>query len=255
LEWSLRHELVHLERGDARVAALQAAMTALLWFHPVAWWLSGHLDWLREASCDAVVVARSGRRKSYALALLSYASAACGRAFGPSAGLAGPVLLPWFNSTSRFRRRVELLARVRAAPAAWKQAARLAAGGGVLAAVVVGQLALAGTLGATPALAAVELEETRLVHASAVGRVELRLTGRVTLQDGLEEIRDIGPGGSLILEERGPGRVRRVRVSANGGAGRTYSYSESGEPRPFDPEAVAWYRRMVRTFPSLAPGR
>jgi hypothetical protein len=74
LPWALRHELVHLERGDARLAALQAVLVTLYWFHPVAWWLARQLDWWREVSCDLLVVRRSGRRKSYALALLAYAS-------------------------------------------------------------------------------------------------------------------------------------------------------------------------------------
>jgi hypothetical protein len=52
LPWALRHELVHLERGDARLAALQAVLVTLYWFHPVAWWLARQLDWWREVSCD-----------------------------------------------------------------------------------------------------------------------------------------------------------------------------------------------------------
>jgi len=76
LEWALRHELVHLERGDAWAALFQSAVTALLWFHPAAWWLSSEIGRLRELSCDRQVVEGSGRRKSYALALLEYAACA-----------------------------------------------------------------------------------------------------------------------------------------------------------------------------------
>src|SRR6185436_14489781 len=75
LAWALRHELVHLERGDALMATLQSLVLALLWFHPAAWWFSAEITRLRELSCDQVVVRGSGRRRSYALALLEYAAA------------------------------------------------------------------------------------------------------------------------------------------------------------------------------------
>ena len=74
LEWALRHELVHLERGDPWAALFQSAVTALLWFHPAAWWLSAEIGRQRELSCDQQVVEGSGRRRSYALALLEFAA-------------------------------------------------------------------------------------------------------------------------------------------------------------------------------------
>ena len=113
LEWALRHELVHLERGDAWAALFQSAVTALLWFHPAAWWLSSEIGRLRELSCDRQVVEGSGRRKSYALALLEYA--ACASKHFPaidadphSAGVRH-ALLHWSRSPSQIRRRIEML--------------------------------------------------------------------------------------------------------------------------------------------------
>jgi beta-lactamase regulating signal transducer with metallopeptidase domain len=73
LEWSLRHELVHLERRDGWMAVGQSVFLAIYWCHPVAWWLSRQLDWWREASCDQVVVERTGQRRSYARALVRFA--------------------------------------------------------------------------------------------------------------------------------------------------------------------------------------
>jgi len=113
LEWALRHELVHLERGDAWAALFQSAVTALLWFHPAAWWLSSEIGRLRELSCDRQVVEGSGRRRSYALALLEYA--ACASKHFPavdadphSAGVRH-ALLHWSRSPSQIRRRIEML--------------------------------------------------------------------------------------------------------------------------------------------------
>jgi beta-lactamase regulating signal transducer with metallopeptidase domain len=113
LEWALRHELVHLERGDPWAALFQSAVTALLWFHPAAWWLSAEIGRQRELSCDQQVVEGSGRRRSYALALLEFA--ACVSRPVPaidadphSAGMRH-ALLHWSRSPSQIRRRIEML--------------------------------------------------------------------------------------------------------------------------------------------------
>jgi beta-lactamase regulating signal transducer with metallopeptidase domain len=116
LAWALRHELVHLERGDWLVAALQSLVTSALWFHPAAWWLSAEIGRLRELSCDQVVVEGFGRRKSYALALLEYAAARAHPTHPRSAIDAGPhsagvrcALLHWSRSPSQIQRRIEML--------------------------------------------------------------------------------------------------------------------------------------------------
>jgi beta-lactamase regulating signal transducer with metallopeptidase domain len=114
MAWALRHELVHLERGDAVYALLQSAATALFWFHPAAWWLSAEVGRWRELSCDQVVVEQCGRRRSYARALLDYATAVFER--NDSATDAGPhsagvrcALLHWSRSPSQIQRRIEML--------------------------------------------------------------------------------------------------------------------------------------------------
>jgi hypothetical protein len=101
LEWALRHELTHLERRDAWVAVLQAVLTTTFWFHPVAWWLSRRLDEWCELSCDQLVVARTGARKRYALALVGFAARV-----RPAALRAGLL----HGSDSHLRRRIEMLA-------------------------------------------------------------------------------------------------------------------------------------------------
>jgi D-alanyl-D-alanine endopeptidase (penicillin-binding protein 7) len=72
LRWSFRHELVHLERGDAWTGLGQTLLLTMHWYHPTAWWLSRQLNWWREVSCDRVVVQRAGQRRSYALALVRF---------------------------------------------------------------------------------------------------------------------------------------------------------------------------------------
>lgn len=52
LEAVLAHELAHVGRRDYLVNLFQSFAEALLFFHPAAWWLSGHLRVLREHCCD-----------------------------------------------------------------------------------------------------------------------------------------------------------------------------------------------------------
>lgn len=114
LRWALRHELVHVARGDSLVALAQAIATTLFWFHPAAWWLSAEVSRLRELSCDLAVVQRCGRRKSYAHALLEHAAVLHGHfsatdARPHSAGVRC-ALLHWGRSPSQIERRIEMLA-------------------------------------------------------------------------------------------------------------------------------------------------
>jgi beta-lactamase regulating signal transducer with metallopeptidase domain len=151
LEWALRHELVHLERGDQWAALFQSAVTALLWFHPAAWWLSGEIGRLRELSCDQRVVETSGRRRSYALALLECA-ASCSEpittaidAEPHSAGVRC-ALLHWSRSPSQIRRRIEMLTvETRSLPRG-RKALGIVVAGCALALPALAQLAGAATL-------------------------------------------------------------------------------------------------------------
>ena len=73
LEMALLHELAHLRRGDNLVNLLQRLAEALLFFHPVTWWLSGWARLERESCCDRFVVDRTGQARSYARFLASLA--------------------------------------------------------------------------------------------------------------------------------------------------------------------------------------
>jgi len=67
----LIHELAHLRRGDHLVRLLELAVTALYWWHPVAWWACRAIREAEEQCCDAWVVwAEPGSARAYADALL-----------------------------------------------------------------------------------------------------------------------------------------------------------------------------------------
>jgi beta-lactamase regulating signal transducer with metallopeptidase domain len=64
LEMALLHELAHLKRWDNLVNLLQRLVEALLFFHPVVWWISGWIRLERELCCDAVVVNQTGCKQA-----------------------------------------------------------------------------------------------------------------------------------------------------------------------------------------------
>jgi len=75
LDMALRHELIHLRRGDLRVKLLALAACALHWFNPLAHLARRDLGLWSELACDAEAVANMSReeRKLYGLALIGAA--------------------------------------------------------------------------------------------------------------------------------------------------------------------------------------
>ncbi|GHA72700.1 M56 family metallopeptidase [Cognatilysobacter bugurensis] len=73
LEALLAHELAHIRRHDYLVNLLQGVVEALLFFHPVVWWLSRQVRVERELIADALAVEAIGNphRLARALAALS----------------------------------------------------------------------------------------------------------------------------------------------------------------------------------------
>lgn len=69
LEALLAHELAHVRRHDYLVNLLQGAIEALLFYHPVVWWLSRRARIERELVADDVAAAALGDRRRVALAL------------------------------------------------------------------------------------------------------------------------------------------------------------------------------------------
>ena len=89
IEMALLHELAHLKRWDNLVNLLQRLLESLLFFHPVAWWLSGWVRLERELCCDRLVVARLGRPEAYVEMLVTVAGARrAGRHVAPATAMA-----------------------------------------------------------------------------------------------------------------------------------------------------------------------
>ena len=152
LDCALMHELVHLERGDARVALVAAIARALFWFHPVVWWITAELERLRESSCDLTVVRRTGRPKSYALALLSYAFERENddddrtNTGWSAVRSACPTFMHWTHSPSQLRRRIEMLANQRTGPSRCKRVVTFGLAAAALSSLWGGQLAAAAAI-------------------------------------------------------------------------------------------------------------
>jgi len=69
LEAVLAHELAHVRRHDYLVNAFQCLVETLMFYHPVAWWISRCIREERENCCDDLVIEACGDRLAYARAL------------------------------------------------------------------------------------------------------------------------------------------------------------------------------------------
>jgi Zn-dependent protease with chaperone function len=65
----MAHELAHIRRWDYVVNVIQAAIEALLFFHPAVWWVSRRVRQERENCCDDIAADVVGDRTFYAVAL------------------------------------------------------------------------------------------------------------------------------------------------------------------------------------------
>lgn len=75
LEMVLLHELAHVRRWDNLVNLLQRIVEAVLFFHPVVWWLSAWIRLEREMCCDQIVVEHTGQPRAYAETLAALVAA------------------------------------------------------------------------------------------------------------------------------------------------------------------------------------
>jgi hypothetical protein len=103
----LAHEFEHIRRRDTLVSAFGRAVTSLLWFHPLAWWVVRKISELSEIVCDIAAVKAAENPAAYAQILLDFAARihrAGHRAALPGLAIAG---------SSGLERRVD---RVLAAP-------------------------------------------------------------------------------------------------------------------------------------------
>src|SRR5690606_36370384 len=76
---ALLHELAHLRRGDCLWNLLRHLATSLLFYQPLLWRLSRHLEATAEEVCDDYVVQYGGDRVDYAELLVQLAERTCVR--------------------------------------------------------------------------------------------------------------------------------------------------------------------------------
>ncbi len=69
LEALIAHELAHIRRHDYLVNLLQGVVEALLFYHPVVWWLSHRIRVERELVADDLAARQLGDPRRLALAL------------------------------------------------------------------------------------------------------------------------------------------------------------------------------------------
>jgi TonB family protein len=81
----LAHELIHVRRRDWAWVLSEEFLRAVVWFHPVLWWLISRVQLAREEVVDVEAISVTGSRKTYVEALLAFAD---GSALTPAPGFA-----------------------------------------------------------------------------------------------------------------------------------------------------------------------
>jgi GWxTD domain-containing protein len=69
IEAIFAHELAHIRRHDYLVSVFQSVVEAVLFYHPLVWWVSKQVRREREDCCDDLAVKISGDSLAYAKAL------------------------------------------------------------------------------------------------------------------------------------------------------------------------------------------
>jgi beta-lactamase regulating signal transducer with metallopeptidase domain len=73
LDCAIAHEMAHIRRWDDVALQIQAVITALYFFHPVAWFAANRMRNEADRVCDGVVLARGGIAPSvYGRSLLAF---------------------------------------------------------------------------------------------------------------------------------------------------------------------------------------
>ncbi|MFG0318742.1 MAG: M56 family metallopeptidase [Planctomycetota bacterium JB042] len=93
LEAVLAHELAHVRRHDFLVNLMQSVAEALLFFHPVAWWLSARVREERESCCDDLAVRVAGDRIALARGLAALDSLSADATHAPALAARGGALM------------------------------------------------------------------------------------------------------------------------------------------------------------------
>ncbi len=71
IEAVVAHEVAHFRRGDNLAALVHGLVEAVLWFHPLLWWVSARLIEERERACDQEALDCGVPPETYARTLLN----------------------------------------------------------------------------------------------------------------------------------------------------------------------------------------
>jgi hypothetical protein len=111
VEALLAHELAHIRRHDYLINLLQHLAEALLFYHPVTWWLSRRIRDEREHIADRIAADITAQPRRLALALSELAEWSCSHAAIPS-----PPTLAQAAHGGHLMSRIEQLVRPGARP-------------------------------------------------------------------------------------------------------------------------------------------
>lgn len=89
LDAVLAHELCHWRRHDNLTAAVHTIVEAVVWFHPLVWWLGARLLDEREHACDEAVVRAGHDREAYAEGILNVCELYVASSLPGAAGVGG----------------------------------------------------------------------------------------------------------------------------------------------------------------------
>ncbi|MGH9871632.1 MAG: M56 family metallopeptidase, partial [Pyrinomonadaceae bacterium] len=116
LEAIMLHELVHIQRRDNLIGNLQLALCALLWFHPLVWFISRKLFDEREQVCDERVMEVCRVPDAYASSILKVVRFCFGwRMAGVTGAASGSNLqrrIENIMSTGNTKRRISVASRL-----------------------------------------------------------------------------------------------------------------------------------------------
>lgn len=215
----IAHELAHIRRLDWLWNGLQCTVEALLFFHPVVWWLSRRVRIEREQACDQLAASVCGDALVVAEAL-----AALGEAMnGPGTrGSAVPVLVQAAQGGSLQQRVAHLLSAGHPAAPRWGVAAALAlvlCAGGVWAAQAAG----AATSATSAASATAPVPATPATPATPAADPWWTTVGNST---------------RIRINEKGQVRDYHAWVSPNGEHHETFRID--GQLAEITPEVRAW---------------
>lgn len=202
LEALLAHELAHIRRHDYLANLLQRAAEALLFHHPVAWWLSHRIRQEREQAADMLAASVTGEPRRLALALYELDRFSSERIDSPIPTLAqaahGGHLMSRIQSLLRTERRVSPgaaaipvigLTVACIACFAYAQSTQRAAPATAAPAVT------AGSLGASAATS-VATQTAKSTHQTYAFVSEHG--DRLSISDGTRDLREIGETRSQI---------------------------------------------------------